>query len=91
MNRDITIPREEPLRQEIMVNGVKVNFEVDTGCGLTLMSQREFKKLGKKKSDLGKCKVDLKTYSGHKVKVVGAAKVESGPQRNDPVTTSSSG
>ncbi len=40
MEQKIAIPREEPMRQTLGVNGMKVNFEVDAGCGCTIMSEK---------------------------------------------------
>lgn len=77
MHEEIIIPREEPIRKELKINGRSVTYEVDTGCGLTIMSRRAFQKLWKdgKKPRLVKCKINLRTYSGHRVKVLGASKL----------------
>ncbi len=78
MKQEVIIPREEPLRQVMRINGMKIHFEVDTGCSYTIMSKKEFKKLGKqtRKPKLGHCKINLRTYSGHPVPVMGAAYVK---------------
>lgn len=55
-----------------------VTNEVDTDCGYTIMSRRAFHKLFKdtKKPRLAKRRIKLRTYSGHRVLVLGAAKVK---------------
>lgn len=75
MHEEIIITREDPIRKELKVNGRSVTYEVDTGCGLTIMSRRAFQKLWKdvKKPRLAKCKINLSTYGGHRVKVLGAS------------------
>ena len=67
-----------PLRQELRVNGAAVTYEVDTGCGYTIMSTGEFQNLGKQDRlpKLKQCRINLRTYSGHPVPVIGAAYVK---------------
>ncbi|XP_025999364.1 uncharacterized protein K02A2.6-like [Astatotilapia calliptera] len=78
VHEEISIPREEPIRQKLKVNGQNVTFEVDTGCGYTIMSKESFKKLfeGSKAPKVSKCGIKLRTYGGHKVPVWGAAQVQ---------------
>lgn len=54
-----------------------MQFEMDSGCGVTVMNHSEFKTLGVKESlKLGPCRVRLRTYTGHRVTVLGAAVVK---------------
>ncbi|CAI5661061.1 unnamed protein product [Oreochromis niloticus] len=78
VHEEISIPREEPIRQKLKVNGQNVTFEVDTGCGYTIMSKESFKKLfeGSNAPKVSKCGIKLRTYGGHKVPVWGAAQVQ---------------
>ena len=78
MQQEIVIPREEPMRKVLKVNGQDITYEVDTGCGYTIMSKKTFYSLfrGVKKPRLLQCKIKLKTYGGHAVPVLGAAKVK---------------
>nr|XP_033495922.1 uncharacterized protein K02A2.6-like [Epinephelus lanceolatus] len=78
INDEIVIPREEPIKKEIKVNGKLVTYEVDTGCGYTIMSKKAFHKLfsDSVKPRLAKCRIKLRTYGGHKVPIVGATKVK---------------
>ena len=57
----------------IKVNGKNVIYEVDTGCGYTIMSRRAFYKLfgDSNKPRLAKCRIKLRAY---RVPVLGAAK-----------------
>ncbi|KAL3969421.1 ER membrane protein complex subunit 3 [Sarotherodon galilaeus] len=78
VHEEISIPREEPIRQKLKVNGQNVTFEVDTGCGYTIMSKESFKKLfeGSNAPKVSKCGIKLRTYGGHKVPVWGAARIQ---------------
>lgn len=78
IKEEIVIPREEPIKKELKVNGKNVTYEVDTGCGYTIMSKRAFHKLfsDSDKPRLAKCRIKLRTYGGHKVSVLGATKVK---------------
>ena len=59
------------------VNGEKQQFEMDSGCGVTVVNHSVYKTLwGKEVPELRSCRVKLKTYTGHKVNVVGAAVVK---------------
>ncbi|CAI5685796.1 unnamed protein product [Oreochromis niloticus] len=68
VHEEISIPREEPIRQKLKVNGQNVTFEVDTGCGCTIMSKETFKKLfeGSNAPKVSKCGIKLRMYGGHK-------------------------
>lgn len=45
-------------------------------CGVTVMNHSVFKTLEKKASKLRPCRVRLRSYTGHRVKVLGAAIVK---------------
>ncbi|XP_023809022.1 uncharacterized protein K02A2.6-like [Oryzias latipes] len=78
MRDEIRIPKEDPMRTQLVVNGKVVTYEVDTGCGYTIMSKKSFDGLFKdsKRPKLLTCGLKLKTYGGHVVPVLGAAKVK---------------
>lgn len=69
MHEEISIPREEPIRKGLKVNGQNVIFEADTGCGFTIMSKETFKKpfKGSNAPKVSKCVIKLRTCVGHKV------------------------
>lgn len=70
------IPRVSPITMLLKVNDTEVNFEVDTGCSVT-MSKTEYAKLGSagKLPVLKDCSLSLKTYTGESVKILGATDV----------------
>lgn len=71
------IPTEAPFVETLTVNGTDTQFELDSGCGVTVVNHSVFKTLGGKEAPkLRPCRVRLKTYTGHKVKVLGAAVVK---------------
>ena len=73
----LDIPAEEPFIQTLTVNGEKQQFEMDSGCGVTVVNHSVYKTLwGREVPELRSCRVRLKTYTGHKVNVVGAAVVK---------------
>ncbi|KAL0151831.1 hypothetical protein M9458_052832 [Cirrhinus mrigala] len=56
---------------------MEVDFEVDTGCGVTIISREQYSKLWKK-TDMPEwtpCTLKLKTYTGEKMEVLGQATV----------------
>ncbi|KAI2655349.1 Retrovirus-related Pol polyprotein from transposon 17.6 [Labeo rohita] len=70
-------PKVAPIMQKISVNGMEVDFEVHTGCGVTIISREQYSKLWKK-TDMPEwrtCSVKLKTYTGEmeKMEVLGQA------------------
>ena len=55
----------------------QTQFEMDSSCGVTVMNHSVFKTLGGKEAPkLRQCWLRLRTYTGHKVKVLGAAVVK---------------
>lgn len=74
---ELDIPAEAPFVKTLTVNGTHTQFEMDSGCGVTVVNYSVFKSLGEKDTPkLRPCRVRLKTYTGHKVKVLGAAVVK---------------
>lgn len=71
------IPRVSPITMLLKVNDTEVNFEVDTGCSVTIMSKTEYAKLGSvgKLPVLKDCSLSLKTYTGESVKILEATDV----------------
>lgn len=67
-----------PITRILNVNGIKVTFEVDTGCGVTILSKRQYIQLWKKTgtSELSPCSLRLKTYTGERLGVLGMAQVK---------------
>lgn len=70
-------PKVAPITQIVKVNGAEVAFEVDTGCGVTIMNKEQYSKLceGTVTAGLERCSVVLKTYSGEKLSVLGTTRV----------------
>ena len=66
---------DKPVMRELCINGREMLLQEDSGSGYTLMNVTEFRK---KFPDvpLEKSDVKLKTYTGHKISVVGQALVE---------------
>lgn len=63
---------------ELNVNRQDVNFELDTGCGLTVMNEACFKSTWKASLSpkLEPVQMKLETYTGGPIKVIGAAYVD---------------
>ncbi|XP_041651122.1 uncharacterized protein K02A2.6-like [Cheilinus undulatus] len=66
-----------PYTVDLKLNGKDVNFEIDTGCSLTVVNEHVFKKVWENtKSPLVKpAKIKLETYTGDPVEVLGTAQV----------------
>lgn len=75
---EIEIKKVPPVMTVLSINGSKTEFEVDTGCGVTVMNQSNFLKLWVKDQipQLEPSMVKLKTYTGQALTVLGCAKVE---------------
>ncbi len=67
-----------PFTQVLLVNECPVKFEVDTGCSVTVLSQVEYGKLEVKEKlpKLKQSSLNLKTYTGQSVNVLGTSKVQ---------------
>uniref|UniRef100_A0A8C5MGF4 Gypsy retrotransposon integrase-like protein 1 n=1 Tax=Leptobrachium leishanense TaxID=445787 RepID=A0A8C5MGF4_9ANUR len=67
------MPKVAPILQKLKVNGMNIEFEVDTGCGITIISKKQYSKLWKN-TDIPEwepCNLTLKTYTGEKMLVLG--------------------
>ncbi len=53
------------------ISNSQVQFEVDTGCGVTILSKAQYNRVKKNMPKLRKSKVRLKTQNGGKLKVEG--------------------
>lgn len=69
-----------PIQRSVSINGAEVNFEVDTGCSVTVLSQKQYVTLRQLDvmPQLETCPMKLKTYTGEKLKVKGMAQVTVG-------------
>lgn len=74
----LELSKVAPITRTIKFNGMKVTFEVDTGCGVTIVSKQQYTQLWKKtaKSELNPCSLKLKTYTGERLGVLGMAHVK---------------
>ena len=66
--------QREPLITKLYINGQSLNFQVDTGAALTVMSHEVYSKHFKE--PLLHCNKTLKTYTGEEVSIVGETNVE---------------
>lgn len=73
-----TIEKVKPFEVNMEVNKKIVNFEIDTGCSVSIMNESKFKETWKKEQrpQLKQTKLTLKSYTGEKISVVGVAEVE---------------
>ncbi|KAL7853111.1 hypothetical protein SRHO_G00188960 [Serrasalmus rhombeus] len=76
MSEELT--KVAPITRTMKVNGMKVTFEVDTGCGVTILSKQQYTQLWKETdtAELKPCSIKLKTYTGEKLGVLGMAQVK---------------
>ncbi|XP_039524968.1 uncharacterized protein K02A2.6-like [Pimephales promelas] len=76
--KETEIPKVAPLTITLAVNESNIPFEVDTGCGVTVMNGSNFSKLWTKHKipELKTCSLKLKTYTGQTLAVLGSAQVE---------------
>ncbi|KAK0156517.1 hypothetical protein N1851_000186 [Merluccius polli] len=75
---ETSIKRIKPFEVKVEVNRKKVNFEIDTGCSVSVMNETTFHKMWKenKRPQLKETKLSLRSYTGEKIKVAGVADVE---------------
>ncbi|XP_042613167.1 uncharacterized protein K02A2.6-like [Cyprinus carpio] len=75
--KETEIPKVAPLTITLAVNDSNIPFEVDTGCGVTVMNGSNFSKLWEehKNPELKTCSLKLKTYTGQALPVLGSAQV----------------
>ena len=66
------------ITRTVKINGIKVMFEIDTGCGVTVVSKQQYFQLWKKAaiSEIKPCSLKLKTYTGERLGVLGKAQVQ---------------
>ncbi|XP_062400896.1 uncharacterized protein K02A2.6-like [Sardina pilchardus] len=71
------ITKVDPIVAQLNINKNIVEFEVDTGCSVTILSKTEYAKLRTAggTQQLQDCSMTLKTYTGEKVPTLGAADV----------------
>ena len=62
--------KEPPYKVSMGVNREEVTFEIDTGCCFTIVSERTFKQI-KRAPKMKKTHLDLRTYTGEAVPVLG--------------------
>ncbi|XP_043080595.1 uncharacterized protein K02A2.6-like [Puntigrus tetrazona] len=76
--QETEIPKVAPLTITLAINKSNVSFEVDTGCSVTIMNSSNFVKLWKKDDipELKTCSLNLKTYTGQVLTVLGSTQVE---------------
>ncbi|XP_029904245.1 LOW QUALITY PROTEIN: uncharacterized protein K02A2.6-like [Myripristis murdjan] len=67
---------EPPYKVCMALNEEPVTFEVDTGCGLTILNKKTFKKSEKCPSIEKKTRLKLRTYTKQKIKVLGKTYVK---------------
>lgn len=73
----LTAKSSKPYRIEIEINGTVVDFEIDTGASLSILSHSAFEELAKRQSiPLRPSSVVLKTYLGEALEVIGEIRVE---------------
>ncbi|XP_039511288.1 uncharacterized protein K02A2.6-like [Pimephales promelas] len=66
----------DPITAQLKINENIVEFEVDTGCSVTILAKAEYDKLGTRGTqELHDCSMTLKTYTGEKVPTLGVASV----------------
>jgi hypothetical protein len=68
--------RVSPFQINALIGDKNVTFEVDTGCGVTLVPKRVFESVGGKMHELKPCKIKLKTYTGDVVAVLGETVIQ---------------
>lgn len=62
--------------ETLEVNNNDIQFEVDSACGVTVLNHTVYTSLwGGDVPESQPCRVRLRTYTGHKVNVLGAARV----------------
>lgn len=74
---EVRLRKVDPYTVSIRLNGKCVTLEIDTGCSLTVMNEKTFQTMfqGAKTPRIRQVQIKLETYTGHPVKVSGAAHV----------------
>ncbi|XP_031432706.1 uncharacterized protein K02A2.6-like [Clupea harengus] len=78
LNTETSMQRIKPFEVNMEVNKKKVNFEIDTGCSVSIMNEKKFNEMWEenKRPKLNESKMSLKSYTGEKIKVVGVSEVK---------------
>ena len=72
-----------PYTVDLEVDGKNIQFEIDTGCNLTLMNEASFRKTWENMEipKLSPSKVKLEMYTGQEIQVMGQAWVSVSSQQ----------
>lgn len=62
--------KEKKWFQTILVNGIEINFQLDSGAETNILPLKIYKKL-KNKEEIKKTKVKIESYGGYKLNPVG--------------------
>lgn len=75
---ETSIKRIKPFEVTVGVNRKKVNFEIDTGCSVSVMNETKFQEMWKenKRPQIKETKLSLRSYTGEKIQLVGVADVK---------------
>ena len=65
----------KPLLVKVLINGVSINMELDTGASVSLMGEDTYRLIQDSASSLQQSSVKLHTYTGEPIKVIGATDV----------------
>ena len=68
-------PKSPPVKVELLMEGKKVDMELDTGATVTVMGARRCRELGLAMTELKKTNIRLKTYTGEVVEPEGTLDV----------------
>ena len=63
LNTETSMQRIKPFEVNVEVNKKKVNFEIDTGCSVSIMNEKKFNEMWKEKKrpKLNESKMSLKS------------------------------
>ena len=67
----MSAPTHSPINVPLLINGKSVNFQLDTGAALTVITQDEFNEVTTGDILVQQCAKQLQTYTGESVPVVG--------------------
>ena len=71
----MSAPTHSPINVPLLINGKSVNFQLDTGAALTVITQDDFNKVATGDISVQQCAKQLQTYTGESVPVVGECDV----------------
>ena len=72
----INLVRQGSYKTEVVQDGKRVDMEVDTGSGVTLLSRADFEKTGGELKSLQPSKLILRGYTGDRIKCLGEKVME---------------